>query len=519
MRMDDTRGVICLWGSPKNHPQCPHGPTLLFGTYVNGELKKFYACSACRDRKLCKFYLEYGQELSKSRKNVWEQEKKKLNQLYLHQKLYIRFNEIKAQSVTQRCYCHDCERLIFSSEKDKHIDHDITENLTDHQLHHPTELLKPLDNAKKEAQYLFSKKSTEDITKMLLKLGAKQILCIGTPRIHEYITEHYVDKMSSLLLDFDGRFHNFFGPLDYCWYNLFNHHFFNKDAVNVFKDFITQNEGKNTYLICDPPFGGRVEALSYTIKTIFDLHKKLNNNNVSLKIMFIFPYFMENIMREKSNPPSVTGGLKDLIMSDYKVDYDNHPLFVSGKQGRKYGSPVRIFTNISLKLLELSMFDGYKFCKDCEKWVSSENKHCKKCKECTSKDGRTYKHCKICKRCVKPTWEHCKTCNRCMLEKHTCGQIPNIVGKCFKCNELGHTEKACLNLLSTDGENIHETDVKKGKRVAKRKAENELMKSSVKKNKIKHSKEIVKQNVLIDRKKVKLKQNKKKLSRIKHDYE
>lgn len=54
----------------------------------------------------------------------------------------------------------------------------------------------------------------------------------------------------------------------------------------------------------------------------------------------------------------------------------------------------------------------------------------------------------------------------------------------------------------------------------KRKAENELMKSSVKKNKIKHSKEIVKQNVLIDRKKVlKLKQNKKKLSRIKNDNE
>lgn len=182
------------------------GPTLLFGTYVDGELKKFYACSACRDRKLCRFYLEYGQELSKSRKNIWEQEKKKFTQHYPRQKLYIRFNEIKAKSMTMRCYCHNCERLIFSPEKDKHVDHDITENLTDHQLHHPTELLKPLDNAKKEAQYLFSKKSTEDITKMLLKLGAKQILCIGTPRIHEYITEHYIDKMSSLLLDFDGRF-------------------------------------------------------------------------------------------------------------------------------------------------------------------------------------------------------------------------------------------------------------------------------------------------------------------------
>lgn len=228
--------------------------------------------------------------------------------------------------------------------------------------------------------------------------------------------------------------------MDYCWYNLFNNHFFNKDAVDVFKDFITQNEGKNTYLICDPPFGGRVEPISYTLKTISDLHKKLNNindDNFSLKIMFIFPYFMEHIMREKSNPPSVTGGLRDLKMSDYKVDYDNHSLFISNKGDKKQGSPVRIFTNIPLKLLELPVSDGYKFCKDCEKWVSSENKHCKRCKECTSKDGRTYKHCKICKRCVKPTWKHCEICKRCMLEKHKCNLIPNIVGVCFKCNEFG----------------------------------------------------------------------------------
>lgn len=179
--------------------------------------------------------------------------------------------------------------------------------------------------------------------------------------------------------------------------------------------------------------------MSCTVKTITDLHKKLNNNNsdnFSLKVMFMFPYFMERIMREKSNPPSVAGGLKDLKMSDYKVNYDNHPLFVLKEQGQKQGSVVRIFTNIPLKLLELPASDGYKFCKDCEKWVSNENKHCKKCKECTSKDGRTYKHCKICKRCVKPTWKHCKTCQRCMLQNHICGQVPNI-GKCFKCNDLG----------------------------------------------------------------------------------
>ncbi|XP_014485981.1 PREDICTED: zinc finger CCHC domain-containing protein 4 [Dinoponera quadriceps] len=496
--MNVAHGVECFWGDLKKHPQCPHGPTLLFGRYVNGELEKFYACSACRNRKLCTFHLSYGRELSKSQKNRWQQERRKFEQRYHHQKLFIRLNEIKAQSVAKRCYCHDCEKLILISEKDKHNDHRVTENLTDRQMNNPTELLKPLNNVKKEAQYLFSEKSTKDIVSMLLKLGAKQVLCVGTPRIHEYISEYHTDKISSLLLDLDGRFHNFFGPLDYCWYNLFNHHFFNKDAINVFKDFLTQNKGKDTYLICDPPFGGRVEPMSCTIKTISDLHKKLNDNNsddFSLKVMFMFPYFMEHIMREKSNPPSVAGGLKDLKMSDYKVDYDNHPLFVSGEHGRKQGSTVRIFTNIPLKLLELPASDGYRFCKDCEKWVSGENKHCKSCKECTSKHGRTYKHCKLCKRCVKPTWKHCKTCQRCLLQKHTCGQVPSIVGRCFKCNELGHTGRECSNLSSA--EIAVKGDVRKGKIVKKRKAESELKTSLVKKTKVQDSKKTSKRKTLV----------------------
>ena len=33
------------------------GPTILF----KNEKKKFYSCSACRDHKLCNFYLEYNE--------------------------------------------------------------------------------------------------------------------------------------------------------------------------------------------------------------------------------------------------------------------------------------------------------------------------------------------------------------------------------------------------------------------------------------------------------------------------
>lgn len=128
---------------------------------------------------------------------------------YRHRSLYVHFNDIMSVTPDNRCYCHTCEQLISKIEKDvmnKHKNHDIKENLTDYEMKHPTEILKPIENSKQEAQYFFTKQTTEDIVNILVKLGATQILCIGTPKIHEYILENYEDTISSLLLDFDGRF-------------------------------------------------------------------------------------------------------------------------------------------------------------------------------------------------------------------------------------------------------------------------------------------------------------------------
>lgn len=125
----------------------------------------------------------------------------------------MHFNEIMSLPSEERCYCHTCYKLICKTETittEKHKGHDIKESLTDYEMQHPTEILKPLEDSKQEAQYFFTKKATEDITNMLVKLGAKQVLCIGTPKIHEYIIDKYEDKISSLLLDFDGRFVSFF---------------------------------------------------------------------------------------------------------------------------------------------------------------------------------------------------------------------------------------------------------------------------------------------------------------------
>lgn len=90
----------------------------------------------------------------------------------------------------------------------------------------------------------------------------------------------------------------------------------------------------------DPPFGGRVEPIANTLKQIEAEYQLLNETTDVLPVFLFFPYFME---------PQILNSLPHYNMADYKVDYDNHSLFKDGSKGRKFGSPVRIFTNLSLE--------------------------------------------------------------------------------------------------------------------------------------------------------------------------
>ncbi|VEN51993.1 unnamed protein product [Callosobruchus maculatus] len=332
-------------------------------------------------------------------------------------------------------FCCTCDKLLKRSEKDKHEDHHILENITDYQLEHPSEILPPLEQNKKEAQYLFSSASVAAIVNIFKKLEIRNVICIGTPRIHEHIQSN-CQSMSSILLDFDKRFHNFFGPLQYCWYNLFNHHFFLPDAKTVFDDYL--KSCSNVALIMDPPFGARIEPISLNLGTITNLLKKYHGTKSNLSVFLVLPYFME---------PQVLNWLPDMKMSDYKVEYDNHVKFKNGPKGRKHGSPVRIFTNVSLNLVKLPE-DGYRYCKPCRKWVAIENSHCRICNACTSKNGQTYKHCDLCQRCVKPSWQHCDECDRCAAIGHTCQEL-EFSKTCFHCKQSGHKRAQCPTLSNS----------------------------------------------------------------------
>ncbi|CAG9817666.1 unnamed protein product [Phaedon cochleariae] len=416
-------------GDLESHPQCPHGPTILFSRNVKGTKRNFFACAASRDRKHCNFFL-WAENRSTFKKDVWQQEINKELGGINHEKLFSMQDMIKVPPA-MRLFCHKCTELVDERENDQHKNHNSIRKLTDYQLKHPTEILPALENTKKEAQYLFSKSSVETMMDMFERLGYRHIICVGTPRIHEHLQNH-CSNLTSILLDMDKRFHSFFGPQQYCWYNMFNHHFFFEEARDVFRNFLQNNNGKNIMLVTDPPFGGRTELIANTLNTINEEYKKLNDVRTDLPMFWIYPYFME---------PQIRNSMPEFRMLDYKVEYENHAMFHNGLKGRKQGSPVRIFTNVDLRSIKLPD-DDYKYCDVCDKWVAIENKHCAACNDCTSKSGVTYVHCSLCSRCVKPTWQHCEKCGRCTQKDHICEQLV-FHKECYNCKEPGHKKADC----------------------------------------------------------------------------
>jgi len=416
-------------------PQCPHGPMLLFERfYQDGRSpRRFYACSAARDRKDCSFFQWEGEKVSEARHNAHKEIVEASREPYREACTTYK-NIIDSLDHLQRClFCHSCSLLFLPKDKEKHQIHDYQQA---GDVSKPTLILRPRENEKTQAQYFFSKKATQFLVNIIKDLGFKNVLCVGTPRLHEEIqcSQTSGGTLDSLLLDIDFRYGQFFPSSKFCWYNMFNHFFFGSHrSEKAFQSFV-RSEG--LLLVMDPPFGGLAEVLAASVKTIWDVWSKAHSDekDKELPTMWIFPYFMESHM--KAVFPSLT-------MLDYKVDYDNHPHFKSKHmKGSKRGSPVRIFTNVNPADVVLPSAEGYRFCKTCNRYVAPENTHCNKCNGCMSKDGRQYVHCDMCGMCVKPGLQHCTTCDRCEPDGHNCKRSADA-GACHICGELGHKRRDC----------------------------------------------------------------------------
>lgn len=217
---------------------------------------------------------------------------------------------------------------------------------------------------------------------------------------------------------------------------MFNNFFFDgSQAETLFNDFLTNAPNERCCIFTDPPFGCRTEPLVATLRSLCLRYQSINKCRDILSIFWIFPYYMETY---------ITNLMPEMTMVDYKVDYTNHGTYHSNENGRKFGSPVRMFTNVAPNLIELPTEDGYRLCKKCKRWVSCANKHCDRCKCCPSKNGSSYVHCRQCENCTKPSYRHCSTCWRCtQIENHDCTKYQSQL-TCMICLRKGHNEANCV---------------------------------------------------------------------------
>ncbi|XP_066577013.1 rRNA N(6)-adenosine-methyltransferase ZCCHC4 isoform X2 [Amia ocellicauda] len=421
-------------------PCCVHGPALLFvKVCVGGQQgRRFYACSACRDRKDCSFFQWQDEKVSKARLLAREEENKAKQPPFTHEEFRSRFLQVVSLPLAQRRFCQTCQLLLLPADWAAHSAHSILLDVSAAQLRRPSQLLRPLDNKKTNAQYLFTDRSGHFLLDLFAALGFQKVLCLGTPRLHELIkirnSEGSGRVMKSLLLDIDYRYSQFYGEEEFGHYNMFNHHFFNgKAAEKRLEDFLHEEGGEKVVMVTDPPFGGLVRPLAHSFSKICSQWRSLQSpetQGAELPMVWIFPYFFE---------PRILECFASFSMLDYQVDYDNHPLYKHGGRGRKQ-SPVRLFTNLRPSNVVLPPEEGYRFCSLCQRYVSSGNQHCPQCDACTSKDGREWKHCFLCNKCVKPTWLHCSGCGHCALEDHPCGRRGS---GCFSCGSTDHKRRAC----------------------------------------------------------------------------
>jgi len=72
----------------------------------------------------------------------------------------------------------------------------------------------------------------------------------------------------------------FIGPRQFCLYNMFNHYFFGGDASrSVYREFLrtfSSQDAGDLLVVIDPPFGGHVTLIAFTLQCITDDYRSVN---------------------------------------------------------------------------------------------------------------------------------------------------------------------------------------------------------------------------------------------------
>lgn len=116
--------------------------------------RKFYACSACRDRKDCAFFQWEDEKLSQARKKahneIIKRSKTSVKQTEICKELNSLLSSSKKDENCSWSFCHSCNMLVMG-DTGEHKGHDVQtgEKLVD--LRHPSLILKPQENVKAHA--------------------------------------------------------------------------------------------------------------------------------------------------------------------------------------------------------------------------------------------------------------------------------------------------------------------------------------------------------------------------------
>jgi Probable N6-adenine methyltransferase len=209
-----------------NHPHCPHGPTILFDR--DGD--KFFACSYCRDKTECNFYM---------RATDWPSDNRRILQIVKKNKRPDSITASISHSTSDISFCDSCLKLVNTPDEEHHRDHKLLP-LSQHAIDFPTSFLPPLSNDKCEAQYFFALPTLRTFEQIFRKANINKVVCIGAPRLHEFLKNQCGIK--SVLLDIDQRFRWFNDEKTYFHYNMFNDHFFDGEASrNAFEEFLKED--------------------------------------------------------------------------------------------------------------------------------------------------------------------------------------------------------------------------------------------------------------------------------------
>lgn len=134
------------------------GPMLLFERFFKDgkPSAKYYACSACRDKKDCSFFQWENEKISPARKQAHKdiiEKSKPLTQQVNYDKELEKFLQASttANGSLLWTFCHTCNVLVWVDKEGKHSEHSLQSGESVNELRHPSMILKPLENVKAQA--------------------------------------------------------------------------------------------------------------------------------------------------------------------------------------------------------------------------------------------------------------------------------------------------------------------------------------------------------------------------------